>query len=488
VLVELGLVEQRHKAVLEVLGGATVTDVALRYGVTRQTVHAWLRRYGRSGLGGLADHSSRPGRCPHQIRPEIEARIVDLRRSHPLWGPRTIRHQLSREGVDLLPGRSSIYRCLIRHHLVDPTKRKRRREDYRRWERSRSMELWQMDIMGGVKLEGGRELKIITGIDDHSRFCVSALLVYRATARPVCEALALALRRYGVPDQILSDNGKVFTSRFGPGKGEMLFDRICRENGVRHLLTAPSSPTTTGKVERFHKTIRREFLSGRIFASIEEAQSELDAWINFCNTERPHQGIGMVSPATRFSLAQGGVIQPVLPEEQEAEELIDPKEAHGRRVLRTVSDHGRISLLGFQYHVGRFLAGETAEVEIGDDGLLGVFHRGVLVATHARRHLPDKEPASWQVRPRVKVVREKAPMITVTRKVDPTGSVSFAGTGYRVGNSYRGKSVEVALVADTVQIKLAGKILRTHQARHDKQKELGAFANPGGRPIRRKAS
>ncbi len=303
-LVRLGLVEQRHKAVLEVLGGATVTDVALRYGVTRQTVHRWLRSYARHGLGGLVDHPSRPDSCPHQMPPPVEARIVDLRRAHPLWGPRTIRHQLAREGVEPLPGRSSIYRCLVRHGLVDPQKRRRKREDYRRWERSRSMELWQMDIMGGVKLEGGRELKIITGLDDHSRFCVSALLVSRATARPVCEALAAAMRRHGVPEQILTDNGKVFTSRFGPGKGEVLFDRICRENGVKHLLTAPRSPTTTGKVERFHKTLRREFLAGRIFASLEEAQAELDAWVAFYNTERPHQGIGMVAPEQRFALAR----------------------------------------------------------------------------------------------------------------------------------------------------------------------------------------
>ncbi len=286
-LVRLGLVEQRHKAVLEVLGGATVTDVALRYGVTRQTVHRWLKSYARQGLGGLVDHPSRPDSCPHQMPPAVEARIVDLRRSHPLWGPRTIRHHLAREGVDPLPGRSSIYRCLVRHGLVDPQKRRRKREEYRRWERSRSMELWQMDIMGGVKLEGDRELKIVTGLDDHSRFCVSALLVFRATARPVCEALALALRTHGVPDQILTDNGKVFTNRFGPGTGEVLFDRICRENGIKHLLTAPHSPTTTGKVERFHKTLRREFLAERVFASLEEAQAELDAWPAFRSSSHP---------------------------------------------------------------------------------------------------------------------------------------------------------------------------------------------------------
>ena len=225
------------------------------------------------GLAGLADASSRPDSCPHQMTAEIEARIITLRVEHPEWGPQTLRHELSEEGATPLPAYSSIYRCLLRHGLITPEPRKRKRSDFRRWERSRSMELWQMDVMGGVKLTDGTDLKVITGIDDHSRFCVSAKLVPRATARPVCEALAEALRRYGVPDQILTDNGKVFTGRFGPGKGEVLFDRICRENGIRHLLTAPRSPTTTGKVERFHKTVRLEFLKDRVFASIAEAQA-----------------------------------------------------------------------------------------------------------------------------------------------------------------------------------------------------------------------
>ena len=81
-------------------------------------------------------------------------------------------------------------------------------------------------------------------------------MVGRATARPTCEALALALRRHGAPTQILTDNGKVFTNRFGKGSGDVLFDRMCRDHGIKHLLTAPRSPTTTGKVERFHKTLR----------------------------------------------------------------------------------------------------------------------------------------------------------------------------------------------------------------------------------------
>ena len=108
-LAELGVVEQRYRAVLEVLDGASVTDVAVRYGVVRQTVHGWLRRYAADGgLGGLADRSSRPLSCPHQMPASVEALIVAMRRAHPAWGPARIGWQLQRDGVAPLPGRSSV--------------------------------------------------------------------------------------------------------------------------------------------------------------------------------------------------------------------------------------------------------------------------------------------------------------------------------------------------------------------------------------------
>jgi transposase InsO family protein len=487
VLVELGLMEQRHKAVLEVFGGFTVVDVARRYGVARQTVHDWLRRYAAGGVSGLVDGSCRPATCPHQVPPQVEARVVALRRAHPGWGPHMLRYQLERQGIDPLPSRSSIYRCLVRHQLISPTPRRRRPQDYRRWERSRSMELWQMDIMGGVKLEDGHELKIITGIDDHSRFCVCARLVPRATAHPVCEALAAAMRRHGVPEQILTDNGKVFSARFGLVRGEVLFDRILRENGVKHLLTAPHSPTTTGKVERFHKTIRRDFLEDRTFASLEEAQAELDGWITWYNTERPHQSIGSVPPERRFALAAGEAPSAVLVEPGEADSFV-PAEPDRHRVQRIVDGKGRIRLVGFHYHVGRYLAEEMVEAEISDEGLVSIFHREVLVATHARKHLPEKTPDAWKKQPKARRTLPKMVGRPVRRKVDPAGCVSFAGTNYRVGNGYRREIVEVRLVGDVVQILFEGKVVRQHEARHDKAKEHGAFANQVGRPRKRKAS
>ena len=149
-LVELGVVEQRYQAVLEVLGGATVTDVARRYGVAWQTVHGWLRRYASQGLAGLVDRSSKPASCPHQTPAEVEVRIVGMRRVHRGWGPRMIGYHLAGEGVVPVPSRSSICRALLRHNLVDPQQRKRRRSDYKGWERARAMELWQMDYRGST--------------------------------------------------------------------------------------------------------------------------------------------------------------------------------------------------------------------------------------------------------------------------------------------------------------------------------------------------
>src|SRR5437016_12983994 len=98
-----------------------------------------------------------------------EARIVSMRRDHPGWGPSRIVWELERAQVVPLPGRSAVYRALIRHGLVDPKKRKRRREDYRRWERGRAMQLWQMDVMGRVHLTDGTEVKVVTGIRSEER-------------------------------------------------------------------------------------------------------------------------------------------------------------------------------------------------------------------------------------------------------------------------------------------------------------------------------
>jgi transposase InsO family protein len=212
----------------------------------------------------------------------------------------------------VVPSERTIDRILHRQGLLRARPRKRPRDSYVRFERPGPMQLWQMDIVGGLRLVSVvtgelREAKVVTAVDDHSRYCVIAKVVERATARVVCLALAEALVRFGVPEEIITDNGKQFTDRFGKHgarNGEVLFDKICRHNGITHRLTAPASPNQNGKVERFHGTFRPGFLDlAGPFTSVEEAQAAVDTWVRHYNTDRPHQALDEkvpVTPAERF--------------------------------------------------------------------------------------------------------------------------------------------------------------------------------------------
>jgi transposase InsO family protein len=303
----------------------------------------------------------------------MEAAICELRRLHPGWGPRRIQHQLGKSEPEV-PSCSSIYRCLKRHGLIELRRRRKRRDEFRRWERERPMQLWQMDVMGGVFLTDGSELKVVTGVDDHSRFCVAAGLVRRATSKAVCEVLTDSFSRYGIPDEILTDNGKVFTGRYGLHPTEVLFDRILRENGISHRLTAIRSPTTTGKVERFHQSLRKEFLATASFTTLEEAQRKLSAWANEYNTERPHQSLEMAVPAERFGLTR-------LAKDETSVQVTD--EEHGQWVQRRVGSNGIVSVDNQLFSAGNAFKHQLVDVFV-DDTVIQVWSKNHLIKTVAR--------------------------------------------------------------------------------------------------------
>jgi hypothetical protein len=238
------------------------------------------------------------------------------------------------------------------------------------------MALWQMDLAGGIFLADGTEAKLVTGVDDHSRFCVICQVVVRATGRAVCLAFAAALRQFGVPGEVLTDNGKQFTDRFGKG-GEVLFDRICRDNGIIHRLTQPRHPTTTGKIERFHGSLRRELLDDAVpFADLAAAQAAIDGWVTEYNTTRPHQGIGMATPAERFSTASARAEEDLLPLRLPAVIALAPAPAPDPEPVprpsipaawqggpvefdRVVPPSGNMEVLGKQFWLGTARSGMT---------------------------------------------------------------------------------------------------------------------------------
>ena len=488
-LVELSVMEQRYRAVLEVEAGCPVTEVAARNGVSRQSVHGWVRRYRAGGLAGLADRSHRPQNCPHQVAADVEALVCELRRAHPRWGPVRLAFELARRDVSPVPSLATLYRVLTRNELIVPGQRRRPRSSYVRWERETPMALWQLDVMGGVFLADGRELKLVSGIDDHSRYCVIACLVVRATGRAVCTAFTAALREFGVPDEVLTDNGKQFTGRFTrPRPAEVLFERICRDNGITTRLTKPRTPTTTGKVERWHKTLREEFLAAHDgFATLAHAQAELDAWVAGYNQQRPHRSLDMATPASRFSTRPGdGTALPLrlppalaavpAPTQAAPSPAAPPPAAQAAADLaavefdRIVLASGNMAAGRRQIWLGTAMAGQQVTIRL-DPATLHVFRDGELIKTcpvtlephHlARLHAAGARPA----RPAPATALPPGPLpadtvVEVQRTVGSGGCISIGGKQISAGIHLAGQPVTVRIDAKLIHVIAGGMLART---------------------------
>ena len=161
----------------------------------------------------------------------------------------------------------------------------------------------------------------------------------------------------------------------------MLFDRICRENGITHRLTAPRSPTTTGKIERFHGTVRRELLNSTVFDSKAHAQQAIAARVDEYNTDRPHQSLGRATPAQRFTTtrvatADDGGLPPRLTS-------LAADRGGEDWVTRRVASNGVISVAWQQISVGKHRDSEVVDVH-GSDRLLEIWSGNELIRSVAR--------------------------------------------------------------------------------------------------------
>jgi hypothetical protein len=342
------------------------------------------------------------------------------------------------------------------------------------------MQLWQIDIVGGVMIVDTatgelREAKVVTGVDDHSRFNVIAKVVERATGRAVCLALAQALIRFGVPQEILADNGKQFTDRFGKG-GEVLFDKICRKNGITHRLTQPASPTTTGKIERFHLTLRRELLdTHEPFTSIEQAQAAVDVFVAEYNADRPHQALDKdrpVMPADRFTpvpAEQRQLLELWLPPTLNAVES-SPATADGHDTApgpaasvwsggavefdRVVPPSGNLMVAQRQFWLGPARAGVVARFW-ADCDVIHVLIAGARVKT-VRSHLTVNDlvrliaAGAVNAGPPPLPGPEQGEAVEVDRTVSPGGIVSLAGHQILAAEILGGRRVGIRIEPATL--------------------------------------
>jgi hypothetical protein len=274
-------------------------------------------------------------------------------------------------------------------------------------------------------------------------------VVARVTGRNVCSAFAEAMRIYGVPEEVLSDNGKQFIGRFGkPRPAEVLSERICRENGITQRLTKPRSPTTTGKIERLHQTLQLELLNvHEPFTSIEDAQAAVDARRAGYNADRPHQSLGMALPTARFVPATGQVLPLRVPAD-----LAPPRSARTTTAAMAGPASAGPPAAQHPCHQRWITAGRTPRHRAPG--------RPPRPPPGQRYHRPHgRLPGPAGARRRLRGARAAATtpprlpgQLTVQRRVSVRGAIMIGGQRIQIGLPHAGKTAEVIIETDTYQI------------------------------------
>jgi transposase InsO family protein len=273
--------------------GYSATVLREQFSVSSHSVQRWVKAYREQGSQGLIA-KPRTGAKP-KLNETVKRRIVGMKKKHPEYGPRRIADVLKR--FFLVPASaSSIHKALSDEGLTKKAKPKpvKNPAKPRFFERSRPNQLWQSDIMT-FRL-AGRNAYLIGFLDDYSRYITSLGLYRSQTAAHVLETYRQGIAEYGVPREMLTDNGRQYTN----WRGKTRFEREMKKDRVKHIRSRPHHPMTLGKIERFWKSIQHEFLFRVQFDSFEQAVERTTYWIKYYNYKRPHQGIGGLCPADRF--------------------------------------------------------------------------------------------------------------------------------------------------------------------------------------------
>lgn len=269
-----------------------IKAVAGHAGVHYTTVYQWRRDLSRLGKKGFLGYKpSRPGRGKKIITPEQEKNVLEVWQANTGYGPGQVRASLRRQGTTIS---IRTIRAIMKANGYKPALEKQKKES-RRFEASRPLELCQMDILELRINKAGVYLILL--MDDWSRFILGWKLLEKTSADDVTDLVAKAVRRYGRPEEILTDRGFVFYSWRGINR----FEKYLEAAGIDHTHARPHHPQTLGKVEACNRRIRNELFRQHRFSTVHEADGAVRKWVSHYNYERPHQGIGgLLVPAERF--------------------------------------------------------------------------------------------------------------------------------------------------------------------------------------------
>jgi transposase InsO family protein len=314
--------------------GRTKSEVARDYGVSRRWVITLVQRYLAEGDAGLVPRSKRPLRSPNRTPMATENEIIDIRKDldrggHEAGAATIAAHLERRHGHS--PAISTIWRILTERGFVTPQPHKRPKSSYVRFEAVQPNELWQTDITHW-SLADGNDVEILNIIDDHSRLCIASVTrpVFKATDVDACFRAAAAT--YDNPARVLSDNGAVYTGRYRHA-GRVALELTLNSRGIPFCHSRPYHPQTCGKVERFHKTLKRWLATRRRPQSLGGLQRQLDEFRDYYNATRPHRALNQRTPQHAYQAR---------PKASPSGNPLD--DAHYRVRHDTVDNNGKLTL------------------------------------------------------------------------------------------------------------------------------------------------
>ena len=285
--------------------GRSQSQVARDYGVSQSWISRLITRYTLDGDAAFEPRSRRPHTSPTRLPQTTIDLIIALRTELTGKGldagPHTIAwHLQHHHRLDVSV--ASISRHLHAAGLIQPSPHKRPKSSYIRFAAEQPNERWQADFTHWW-LTRGNHAEILCWIDDHSRYAISVTAHMRITTPIVVDEFTKATQRHGIPYSTLTDNGMVFTTRLAGGRGgRNRFENELRRLNIHQINSTPNHPTTCGKVERFHQTLKRWLTHQPRATTLTELQTQLDAFIDEYNHRRPHRSLPHnATPATIYN-------------------------------------------------------------------------------------------------------------------------------------------------------------------------------------------
>jgi transposase len=296
-----GVVERRQQFVREYGSGDwTMTELCQAHGISRPTGYEVLRRYQREGERGLEEQSRAPGRHPNQTPREIEEQVLELRRRHPRWGPRTLRGRLrDTQPQTGWPAASTIGALLDREGLTLHRRRRRKTEPYTRplGSATEPNRIWCADFKGWFRTGDGARIDPLTITDACSRYLLRCQAVEKMDTARVQAIFEAAFRECGLPLAIRTDNGAPFASRAIAGLSRLAVWWM--KLGIVPERIQAGHPEQNGRHERMHRTLAEETASPPA-ANRRAQQRAFDEFRYVFNQERPHQALELRTPSSCY--------------------------------------------------------------------------------------------------------------------------------------------------------------------------------------------